>query len=515
MRLTEQRTFAGWPRLTIAGFALASMLLVLLSLSIAVARAAPRGGRLAADTFDEELVLHDLTAQESSGQRAVAAKFHFTLTHNHFANEDDDASQAGAKLNQMRYESDTATSTSTQRSSQGEAASSDALLPSRSSDSEAESAELVDDYSAFPRVVGQIAHTLGVQSLRLGFTQGRWQFDNWGLEANHSPLFAPSAELQASFYVSANLSTPQQDSIVNQRWAYLRNALAGLLCASLNSIDESITHTPAVLSHASTKFGQDIRTLRGVLSHETVCTENLTPWRKLLPCRSQASLASLISGIPVVDTLYTSISVELSTACLNTACTQRRLTLEQTLLAVIDPSRSKLFALSNASNIRACPAARSSIVSSTFNVSGASFLAKAFQERIVVNANAWVSLPVPIRTQRFLRGSVNSPGHLVTQLSNLDSAPLSVLYQDVVPWFLPLYSYGLEVTTYSVNGMANLTALVQKSIRPSKLRGRPTVIELSLVLPANSTTIISVPCDRAFLHFTEYPADASRGFDIG
>ncbi len=33
-----------------------------------------------------------------------------------------------------------------------------------------------------------------------------------------------------------------------------------------------------------------------VLPREAVCTENLTPWLKLLPCRDAAGLASLLAN---------------------------------------------------------------------------------------------------------------------------------------------------------------------------------------------------------------------------
>eukprot|EP00899_Mesostigma_viride_P012049 jgi/Mesvir1/20845/Mv07936-RA.3 len=38
------------------------------------------------------------------------------------------------------------------------------------------------------------------------------------------------------------------------------------------------------------------RTRYGVLPQEAVCTENLTPWLKLLPCRDRAGLAALLAG---------------------------------------------------------------------------------------------------------------------------------------------------------------------------------------------------------------------------
>lgn len=74
--------------------------------------------------------------------------------------------------------------------------------------------------------------------------------------------------------------------------------LSGLFCASLNFIDETLTTEPRLSfrhelitpSQQNIQQQDDTTTtvLRyGALPHENVCTENLTPWIKLLPCKSK------------------------------------------------------------------------------------------------------------------------------------------------------------------------------------------------------------------------------------
>ena len=54
----------------------------------------------------------------------------------------------------------------------------------------------------------------------------------------------------------------------------------------------------------------DSRYMRyGVSPFEVVCTENLTPWLKLLPCGSSAGLASLLDASKLYDTTYHSLAV--------------------------------------------------------------------------------------------------------------------------------------------------------------------------------------------------------------
>jgi phosphatidylinositol glycan class T len=92
-------------------------------------------------------------------------------------------------------------------------------------------------------------------------------------------------------------------SSVDERWKGLRNALAGLFCASLGSLDELRTTSP------TRSFGPEgelpdwaphqIR--HASLPSEHVCTENLTPFLKLLPCKSLSGIASLLNPHRLFD----------------------------------------------------------------------------------------------------------------------------------------------------------------------------------------------------------------------
>jgi len=46
----------------------------------------------------------------------------------------------------------------------------------------------------------------------------------------------------------------------------------------------------------------------GVLPREQVCTSNLTPWRKLLPCKGHAGLATLLDGPALFASPFVSIA---------------------------------------------------------------------------------------------------------------------------------------------------------------------------------------------------------------
>lgn len=92
---------------------------------------------------------------------------------------------------------------------------------------------------------------------------------------------------------------------VDDRWINLRNALAGLFCASLGSLDDRRTSSPTSafpLSSVPLYQAPMPYALRyATLPSEHVCTENLTPFLKLLPCKSRAGLAKLLNPQRLFD----------------------------------------------------------------------------------------------------------------------------------------------------------------------------------------------------------------------
>jgi len=50
---------------------------------------------------------------------------------------------------------------------------------------------------------------------------------------------------------------------------------------------------------------------------------------------------------------------------------------------------------------------------------------------------------------------------------------------------------------------------------PGEDHSAPATIEFDIKVPARSALTITVQFEKAFLHWTEHPPDAHRGFDIG
>lgn len=107
-----------------------------------------------------------------------------------------------------------------------------------------------------------------------------------------------------------HLCSPSEPSLpcvsIDERWEGTRNALAGLFCASLGTMDTQRTTAP---TRAFPPTGdlpalpppRTHRLRHAALPSEHVCTENLTPFLKLLPCPARAGAAALLAPHRVFD----------------------------------------------------------------------------------------------------------------------------------------------------------------------------------------------------------------------
>lgn len=129
----------------------------------------------------------------------------------------------------------------------------------------------------------------------------------------------------------------------SRKWLSLTNALSGLFCASLNFIDETRTTRPVMSfqpegDHSNTTLA-NMQLLHGVLPREVVCTENLTPFLKLLPCKGKAGISTLLDGHKLFDASWQSMAIDIRPLCPDgQECV---LQIEQTIDMVLDIERSK------------------------------------------------------------------------------------------------------------------------------------------------------------------------------
>ncbi|KAI0014502.1 Gpi16 subunit, GPI transamidase component [Xylariomycetidae sp. FL0641] len=193
------------------------------------------------------------------------------------------------------------------------------------------------NFRYFPRSLGQILQHVGTKELHLRFSLGRWDAANWGARPwDGTKEGGTGVELWA--WLEADT-----DEEADYKWLTLTNALSGLFCASLNFIDGTRTTRPAMSfipegDHPNSTLA-NMQLLHGVLPREVVCTENLTPFLKLLPCKGKAGISSLLDGHKLFDASWQSMAIDIRPVC--PSGQECVLEIEQTIDMVLDIERSK------------------------------------------------------------------------------------------------------------------------------------------------------------------------------
>jgi phosphatidylinositol glycan class T len=115
---------------------------------------------------------------------------------------------------------------------------------------------------------------------------------------------------------------------------------------------------------------------------------------------------------------------------------------------------------------------------------------------------------------RYVTGYGQQKGGLVVHFENRHpNTDLLVTYYQSIPWFVRLYFHTLRVVSNHKTVAPNQIFHYERVV-PAEDRISPSIIELEFWLGANTTMNVAIDFDKAFLHYTEHPPDANRGFDI-
>ncbi|KAK3691463.1 Subunit of the glycosylphosphatidylinositol transamidase complex-like protein [Vermiconidia calcicola] len=188
----------------------------------------------------------------------------------------------------------------------------------------------------FPRSLAQILQYTHTAELHLRFALGRWDEESWGSRPRRGLREGGNGVELWAWMDGAE-----------EGWSDLVNSLSGLFCASLNFVDSGKTTRPVLsfepegtleeLQRKRSRTGE-LRLLHGMLPHEVVCTENLTPFLKLLPCKGKAGISSLLDGHKLFDANWQTMAVDVRPVC--TPGGDCILEIEQTVDMVLDIERS-------------------------------------------------------------------------------------------------------------------------------------------------------------------------------
>ncbi|KAG4078183.1 hypothetical protein HA402_002235 [Bradysia odoriphaga] len=392
------------------------------------------------------------------------------------------------------------------------------------------------------RSIAEIFHHYNIKELHISLTNGLWRYENWGYPVVPG---APGAEVWAWFDGSLNKTD------VDDEWKNLCGTLSGLLCASLSFIDNSNTLNPKFSFRPQFADGLkelDSKSIRyATLPREIVCTENLTPWKKLLPCSNRDGLTSLLNSGFIHSTNYHSLGLHIRT--LSQSGNFYKMQVKQTVNLVFDKkivshnadwSMRRMFGqglisgcfLSKTSKVyldvtnqdfditpnptRLLTSQRGGSITkiAEFDLkqrhrNDASFNIAAIAREKNSKAVNIIS-PPPLFAKRFLLGVGQEHGKIVTKVTNTHWAGLHVVFQENIPWFVPIYLHSLKIS----HGSATIKPTVIHYV-PGIRRERAYELEIAFTIPAKSTVEISIDFDYIFLKWLEYPPDANHGHYLG
>ncbi|KAG9019274.1 Subunit of the glycosylphosphatidylinositol transamidase complex-like protein [Tulasnella sp. 427] len=386
-------------------------------------------------------------------------------------------------------------------------------------------------YRLFPLVLGELLRAHSISELHLSLNAGKWDYDKWSYPIDQG--VASGAEL----WVWMSEGGPNATS-VDQRWKDLSNGLAGLFCASLGGLDETRTTKPqwAFAPEGDLNVDQSYHLRHAFLPSESVCTENLTPFLKLLPCKGKSGLASLLNPHPLFGSDWHGIGVHVRSLA------RLGVELKMTFGAAMNPMRTSrgkrdwsLETLFGRQITASCPvAAESSIqvsiptdaayqlipeptavdrnlasydlttVSSPLSISMSWPQEQQYQYAVVVPPSA------PITSHRIITGGSQSRGGILFNFINRQNVSQEITCVETAPWFI---NYFLNTRRTTVNGI-DRDDIVQHTAYTLPRNHQPSLLETVLRLPPHSETQMFMSFVKSFIAYTEHPPDAERGWDL-
>lgn len=327
-------------------------------------------------------------------------------------------------------------------------------------------------YNFFPKALGEILNKYNVEELELSLTQGMWRYQLWGIPQD-GMANPPGAHVKAIFKHSS--------SNVDYLWKNLVNALSGLVCASLNFIDEKVTVSPQYTFRPRGIVSPDLKFHNSFLRYaavpyENVCTENLTPFKKLLPCYSKAGLSSMLNAKPLFDSNYHSQTISVRPQCGNAECSKRVLELQQTLTFVSNPrSKNQDWSMRSLFDkqepLKLCPLADASLIyvdvpsylqldppgsdvqikagrtTATYKLTDGFSLKASTSKELVFEHH----IPPQLYAHRYLGGFGQEFGSITCEITNQYDEDVKIVYTEYIPWFFRLYLHTLKIQSNGEN----------------------------------------------------------------
>ncbi|KER30625.1 hypothetical protein T265_02977 [Opisthorchis viverrini] len=399
-----------------------------------------------------------------------------------------------------------------------------------------------------PKSMFDILTKYSVEELHLSMVRGHWDDEHWG---RNFMMTAPAgAELWSWF--------KHDTTNVDQAWFELTHALSGQFCASLARLSSRTfsvvprwSFRPTGIVNPRDKRNGTDRVRYAQMPGEGLCSENFTPWVKLLPCKNLRGLATLLVPTSLFRSNYIDLSVNIRRTCWDASCSSLGYELTQTLTAVFDRrllygnlhSPWSIQGMLGSSIQGVCGPAESSqvfLLSSpmtttiqvdtpspdSYNITdlrvqavyASSELLNGAKDKSLFTPPAQMRQPsasdLPlVSVSKYLIGSGTADGGIRALLTNRATFPLHVVYMDFIPWYTQVLFSTLKVEVRSKGTGKWMSSYPVKShLVPSISRERMGHMELVLLIPPGHQVTVSYKFRRVLQRWDEYPPDANHGY---
>ncbi|CAJ1410096.1 unnamed protein product [Effrenium voratum] len=398
-----------------------------------------------------------------------------------------------------------------------------------------------DQFDLFPGPIGKLlnAHP-AIEAFEATLTRGRWK-RGWG-EAPWE-FRPPGAVLAAALQ-------GQDESATAAAYRFLVSTLSGSLCASFEGMDPALSSAETVETEGKASrlqssntgarplrlpdawqtehSGQSLRL--ATLPYEPVCTENLTPWLKLLPCGRHRGLSALLAAlvVPVAEAPLASLTLAVDVRS-DTVVARSSLDVVLPGDAGSLPKWLQSFAARKVEN---CPAAASSVLrfwrrdESALSGAGQVELPTA---QLSADLSQYFSGPWEESSSETLSvmrdmlsqegRSERTHGRYLLRLSN-PGPGRRVRFLDQLPFFIRPLWHTVRVVWTSADGEVELLggeALRRLGVQFTASDGvrSPTDFSLSVDLPTGSSVSVFLDVLKNFINFREFSYACEKGFDVG
>eukprot|EP00817_Percolomonadidae_sp_ATCC50343_P006004 CAMPEP_0117418722 /NCGR_PEP_ID=MMETSP0758-20121206/439_1 /TAXON_ID=63605 /ORGANISM="Percolomonas cosmopolitus, Strain AE-1 (ATCC 50343)" /LENGTH=368 /DNA_ID=CAMNT_0005199381 /DNA_START=234 /DNA_END=1337 /DNA_ORIENTATION=+ len=270
----------------------------------------------------------------------------------------------------------------------------------------------------------------------------------------------------------------------------------------------------------------------GLLPQEAVCTENLTPFKNLLPTRGKSGISKLLRPLKLYQTPYHSMQIQYSNNMLY-----------QSVITVYDPKvrkhQYKGVSLSDmfGSSVKGSVLAESSELildmsqiaeehaqydispKKVFDMNDhhfATLLSPNTSLDVSISFKGKANIPTLIKSSsvvvhRYQTGSGLVEGSFSVKIQNLNlDDDMYIQYLELIPKKFRMYFHKMKM---KLNDQL-IPLPPDFTIRTGLHQGAPNEVSFNLILPSNATLLLQYSYEKEFLTFTDRPPDADRGFDL-